>query len=122
MDDSWRKCDGSHERLQWARERKFPGDSQASAARKMNATKSTYSALERAPGTSKWIAMDAIKARYYGEKLGVRWEWLLFGDGEPVESTPNGPTSRLRRAMESATPEQQEMIADLVERVLRTGR
>ena len=51
----------------------------------------TYRAYERGPDSAKNIHLDHTHAILFGKKFGVRWEWLLTGEGGP-SLTPDEPS------------------------------
>jgi len=76
------------DRLEWARLRwqalhEMP-PTKRRAADALGMQENTYSAYERAPGTSKHTPLSYEAARQFADLFGVRWEWLLDGSGEPL--------------------------------------
>lgn len=72
------KLDTPAARLRWARERHRKFDSPTDAARERGWTVSTYLGHENGDRNP---SRDAAKR--YAKAYGVRWEWLLEGDGNP---------------------------------------
>ena len=128
-DCSWRSLKEGWERLGWARRRwqeksGAVGGSAADAAISLGMRPNTYHAYERSPDSSKHSEMDHQDAIRFARKFGVRWEWLLVGQGEPFLSEPE-PTEPMKRAMSvmKLVPEdQQAAIADAIEALTRAGR
>jgi hypothetical protein len=81
----------------------------------------TYRAYERPPGSSKHIELDHQMAIRFARKFKVSWQWLLTGEGSPFDDRMPETLERVVRAMSVATDEQQEAVADFVERIVRTG-
>jgi transcriptional regulator with XRE-family HTH domain len=117
-DESWRKLDGTWDRLKWARKRKY-GTARA-AAEAMGIPENTYRAYERQPDSSKHIPLTHVHAGHFAKRLGVRWEWLLMGEGQPF-ADPASPDARIQRALDGKDEGQKGAIADLLERMFRTG-
>ena len=69
--------DTQGERLRWARERK-EFRSAAAFARRLNIPEVTYRAHEK-----NRRKLSETAARQYAESLGVRWDWLITGEGDP---------------------------------------
>jgi len=70
--------DTTDKRLKWARERHGKYNSPTDAARGFGWTVSTYLGHENG---DRVPSRDAAKR--YGKAYGIRWEWLLEGEGEP---------------------------------------
>lgn len=117
-DDSWKLCVGTWDRLQWARSRVF--ETAQDAAEAFGERPGTYRAYERGPDASKSIPLDHQKAIAFAKRLGVRWEWLLEGKGEPWRATDEY-LDRILAAYEAVDPERRGEMADVVERLLRTA-
>jgi hypothetical protein len=125
MSEEWRDLREGHERLTWAR-RRSRFETQRDAADSLGMNLNTYSAYERAPDKSKHTPLDHQAAIRFGKKFKVNWVWLLTGWGEPTGDplTTNAPLTVLEEAMAKAAkaPEaQQELIADIIERMLKAG-
>lgn len=98
------------ERVRWARSRKF--ETATAAAESMGMRPNTYSAYERRPDSSKHTALDHQAAARFAKKFGVRWEWLLSGEGTPWPGgEPDAPAMRVVNAMNGLSRDRQEEIA-----------
>jgi hypothetical protein len=121
MSDEWRDLKEGWQRLVWAR-RQSKFETAQDAAVSLGMQPGTYRAYEREPGRSKATPLTHQTAIRFGRKFKVNWVWLLTGDGEPFGDAPQ--ESRLERAlfaaMEAPAP-QQELIADVIERLLRAS-
>jgi hypothetical protein len=119
-DESWRKLEGTWDRLKWARKRKFETAKDAAVAMGVNID--TYRAYERHPDSSKHIPLTHVHAGHFAKRLAVRWEWLLRGEGEPFPNTdPASPNARIQRALEGRTTDELEAVADFLEKMPKTG-
>jgi hypothetical protein len=119
-DESWRKLEGTWDRLKWARRQKF--ESGRAAATAMGVEENTYRAYERHPDSSKHIPLTHVHAGHFAKRLGVRWEWLLMGEGPPFpDMDPNSADARIKRAIEDKDDQQKAAIADMLERMFKTG-
>jgi hypothetical protein len=121
MDDhSWRELREGWERLRWARLRKF--ETAQAAAESMGMKPNTYTAYERSPDSSKHTRLDDQAAIRFARKFGVRWEWLLTGEGSPVapEPEPTEPIKRVTDGMKVLPLHHQEAIADAIEALIKT--
>lgn len=121
MDESWRNLEGTWDRLRWARQKKFTKASEAAIA--VGEEAGTYRSYERPPGSSKWSTLDPQQAFHFAKKFGVRWEWLLLGQGEPfaVEIKEDGPEDRVMKAMARVPEEKRADIATAIEALLRNA-
>jgi hypothetical protein len=117
-DERWKTCVGTWDRLRWARLQKYA--TAEDAAPHLGEKAGTYRAYERLPTSSKFTKLDPQKAMHFAAKLGVRWEWLLQGKGEPWRSEDEN-IDRVLVVMESAHPDQRAAIADMVEKLLKAG-
>lgn len=121
----WRALEGQWERLRWARQRwQNTGAVKPTAehaAESLGIKPGTYRAYERGPDTSKHTPFGHQEAMLFGRKFKVSWTWLLLGQGSPFDDQLPEPQERVIRAMAVADPDQQEALADMVERLLRTG-
>jgi hypothetical protein len=108
MDESWRHLEGTWDRLRWARLRKFGTAKDAADA--LGERPNTYSAYERRPNSSKHIALDHQNAAHFAKKLGVRWEWLLLGEGQPFTAEDEA-TTMIKEAVSKAAPERRQKYA-----------
>lgn len=116
-DESWRDLEGTWDRLRWSRKRKF--ERAIEFAQRVGEKPGTYRTYERQPGSSKWTLLDHQNAARFARALGVRWEWLLLGEGEPYPG--DTPRDRIIAALDQATPDQQARVADAVEALLKVG-
>ena len=124
-DQSWRQLeDEPWQRLVWARSRKFP--TAQAAAESLGIRANTYTAYERPPNKSKHTTLGHQQAMRFGEKYGVRWEWLLTGDGSPFreDSDPGDedPTGRVVRLIRGVPRDQQERIVSAIEALVKTDK
>jgi len=108
MDESWRRLEGTWDRLRWARLKKYGTAKDAADA--MGKHPNTYAAYERQPTSSKHIALDHQTAAHFAKKLGVRWEWLLLGEGPPYTQEDEATTS-INEAVQNASPERRNKYA-----------
>ena len=108
-------------RLRWARGRRY--GSAAAFAAEMGMQRNTYTAYERPPGSSKWTAMTFDKASAFARKLGVRWEWLYFGEGTPHPSRHGAVgedrRGRLEEMFDGLEDEEQEAVLTIVESIAK---
>lgn len=84
----------------------------------------TYTAYERRPDSSKHIALDHQAAARFAKKFGVRWEWLLTGEGSPTAGDDtDAPAMRVIDAMQGLSRDRQEEVAAAVVALIkaRTG-
>lgn len=126
-DQSWVGLD-YWERVRWARQRwqRQSGaiETARAAAESLAMKEDTYSAYERRPDSSKHTKLNDQAAIRFARKFGVRWEWLLTGEGEPTlpEPEPTPPMKRALNVMRLVPEDQQEAIADAIEALARAGR
>jgi len=117
-DLSWKKLTEGHERLIWARERwcrlNDVAVSATSGALAVPMAAGTYRSYERPSGASKVTPLSAKAAKRFGRAFGVRWDWLLFGEGTPFAEMPP-MVARTIEAMQNMPVEHQEQIATLAE-------
>jgi hypothetical protein len=118
----WTDLREPHERLRWARmqwqEARGIKPDAGAAAESLGINPHTYRAFERAPGTSKTIALDHQRAMQFGRKFGVSWQWLLIGEGTPQgELTPN--ERRVIDALREAPEARQTAVADAIEQLIK---
>lgn len=117
-DDAWRSTIGTWDRLKWARKRKFATAKDAAVA--MAIDDGTYRAYERQPDSSKHIPLNHVHAGHFAKRLGVRWEWLLMGEGEPWRDSDER-RERILEAYDSASEDRKSAVADAIERLLKAG-
>lgn len=118
-DDRWRECEGSWDRLRWARMQRF--DQAKDAADSMSMKEGTYRAYERRPDSSKHTKLDHQNAIKFARKFRVSWTWLLTGEGTPSDDQLPPAQERVVRAMSEATEDKQQAVAEMIERLLRAG-
>lgn len=121
MSNEWRDLKEGWQRLQWAR-RQSQFETAKDAAISLGMQPGTYRAYEREPGTSKHTPLDHQAAIRFGRKFKINWLWLLTGEGDPKGEPVQ--ESRLERALsraKEAPAEQQDMIADIIERLLKSA-
>ena len=94
-----------HERLTWARQRKFK--SRAEAARALGMKEGTYRAYERAPDASKSIPLDYEAALAFGRKFGVSWVWLLNGSSQDYQAEAETQTLQELQGLVARMDEEQ---------------
>lgn len=118
-DFSWTNLSEPWERLRWARSRKY--ETATAFADAIGMASGTYGHHERSPSASRTTKLDAQKAMRFAKALGIRWEWLAGGPGEPWLDGrgPATPKQRVNRALEALDLEEQERIADAVEALAR---
>lgn len=123
MAETWQRCEGTWDRLRWARKHRYGDKTAKEVAELLGVKPGTYNAYEGEPGVrSKVLALNHEHAFHFAKKLRVRWEWLLLGEGEPWPSDADGPKARAKKAIDGATDEQAEAAADLLERLFgKTG-
>jgi hypothetical protein len=117
-DERWKTCIGTWDRLRWARLQRFETAKDAAIA--LGIEEGTYRAYERTPDSSKHTKLDHQKAMHFAKRLGVRWQWLLLGQGEPWNDEDED-IDRAISVMREADPTRRRDIADLIERLLKAG-
>lgn len=117
-DDTWRSTVGTWDRLKWARRRMYATAKDAAGA--MAIDEGTYRAYERQPNSSKHIPLNHLHARHFAKRLGVRWEWLLLGEGEPWRDNDER-RERILDAYDGASEDRKSAVADAIERLLKAG-
>lgn len=123
MSARWQECEGTWDRLRWARMRWQESNgispNAEAAAESLGIKAGTYRAYERRPGSSKHIPLDHQSAPPLAKKFGVSWLWLLTGDGTPddLELTPN--ERRLISAYREAPEARKTAVADAIEQLLK---
>jgi hypothetical protein len=119
MDTAWTQIEDPWERLKWARLQAGFGTATA-AAESLGMKKDTYSAYERAPGTSKHTSLDHQTAIAAGRKFKVSWTWLLVAEGTPFDRPTTEPQRRAIDAMRAVPEERQAAVADAIEALLKS--
>lgn len=125
MKARWQDCEGTWDRLRWARMRWQEGlgvsPNAEAAATSLGIKPGTYRAYERRPDASKSIALDHQTAPPMAKKFGVSWLWLLTGDGSPdtIELTPN--EQRLISAYREAPEARQTAVVDVIEQLFKSA-
>nr|DAQ12770.1 MAG TPA: hypothetical protein [Caudoviricetes sp.] len=118
MDTSWTEQREPWERLKWARTQ--AGFATAtSAAESLGMKKDTYTAYERAVGSSKHTDIDHQRAIQFGRKFKVSWTWLLAAEGTPFDKPSSPAQERVLSAMANANPDEQDRVAEAVELLLK---
>lgn len=125
MKTRWQDCEGTWDRLRWARMRwqakQGVSPNAEAAAVSLGIKPGTYRAYERRPGESKNIALDHQTAPPLAKKFGVSWIWLLNGDGSPddVDLTPD--ERRIIDAYREAPEARQTAVADAMIQLLKSA-
>ncbi len=120
METSWTQAEESWERLKWAR--LHAGFTTATAAAEsLGLRKDTYTAYERAPGSSKHTQLDHQMAIKAGRKYRVSWTWLLVGDGTPFDKPSNPHQQRAIQAMATVPEEKQAALAEAIEALVKSA-
>lgn len=120
METTWTQAEESWERLKWARIN--AGFTTATAAAEsLGLRKDTYTAYERAPGSSKHTQLDHQMAIKAGRKYRVSWTWLLVGDGTPFDKPSNAHQQRAIQAMATVPEEKQAALAEAIEALVRSA-
>lgn len=120
METTWTQAEESWERLKWARIN--AGFTTATAAAEsLGLRKDTYTAYERAPGSSKHTQLDHQMAIKAGRKYRVSWTWLLVGDGTPFDKPSNPHQRRAIQAMARVPEDKQEALAEAIEKLVGTA-
>lgn len=117
-DERWKTCIGTWDRLRWARLQKF--STAEDAAPSLGEKPGTYRSYERPPNSSKHTPLDAQHAFHFAKRLGVRWEWLLRGEGAPWRD-PDENLDRIIVAYEEQPADRRAEIAEAIVRLLRAG-
>lgn len=126
MTARWQDCEGTWDRLRWARmqwqEKNGVSPNAEAAAESLGIKPGTYRAYERRPGSSKSIALDHQTAPPLAKKFGVNWQWLLTGHGRPDqldELTPN--ERKIIDALREAPEARQTAVAEAMIQLLKAG-
>lgn len=104
--------------MKWARRQRFETAQDAAAALGVNVN--TYRAYERQPNSSKHTPLDHVHAGHFAKRLGVRWEWLLQGQGAPW-ADPDEHRERVLNAYDNADPDRRAAIAAAIEQLLKSA-
>lgn len=123
MDESaWSRLREANDRIRWARLRWQTAQGGATTAKaaadSLGMQENTYTAYER-PETGKHTKLDHQRAIQFGRKFQTNWVWLLTGEETPFERTE--AQDRAMKAMASVPPARQELIAETVEALAKTG-
>lgn len=101
------------ERLRWAREShgSYPRAEKFAAA--VGESAANYRKYERLPSDSANYAKDFpyAKAVAWADKLDVRWQWLLEGEGLPWRDE-EAPLEKAARLLQGRPVEEQERIIE----------
>lgn len=113
-DTSWAQADEPWKRLQWARgQTEFA--TPTAFARACRVDVQQYLAMEAEPGRSRVRKLDPETAQKVARKTGLRWEWILTGDGQPW-MLDTAASDRVRAALKGVLPDDEvEQIASLTE-------
>lgn len=116
--DGWQHLRGTWDRLKWARSLRFSTAQDAATALGVNPV--TYRTYERQPDSSRSTPLDHQLAMRFARRLGVRWEWLLLGEGAPwIDEDEN--RERILLAYDSAPPERRAAVAEAIETLLKAS-
>ncbi|RAK51613.1 hypothetical protein DJ017_17405 [Phenylobacterium soli] len=80
----------------------------------------TYRAYEREPDSSKHTPLDHQHAMHFAKRMGVRWEWLLLGEGAPWRDEDER-REKILEAYDEATEDRKAAVADAIVRLLKAG-
>jgi hypothetical protein len=120
-DETWRNCEGTWDRLRWARIN-YGFETAKDAAAALGMKEGTYRSYERRPDSSKHTPLDHQVAATFATKYRVNWLWLLLGQGGPFDRLLTPAQERILAATSTASTEDQERVAAAVEALLgRTG-
>lgn len=117
-DDGWRNLVGSWDRLKWSRLRKW--ETAKDAAEALGVNVNTYRAYERQPHSSKHTPLDHVHAGHFAKRMGVRWEWLLQGQGEPW-TDGDETREKVLEAYDGADPAKREALAQAIITLLKSA-
>lgn len=120
-DDRWKSCDGSWDRLRWARMHRTKFETAESAAESLGMKPNTYRNFERQPGGSRHKPLDHQHAIRFARKFKVNWIWLLTGEGSPDTPELTPAQERMLNATRGASEEEQARAATVVEAMLSKG-
>ncbi|MGH1574332.1 hypothetical protein ACRAWG_31385 [Methylobacterium sp. P31] len=118
--EGWRNAAHPWERLTWARKHwqaqtETLETTAKQAAEALGLKEGTYRAYERAPGTSKSIALNHQDAIRFARKFKVSWQWLIAGEGTPFDDDLPEAQERVLRVMSSLPESKQKALADMIE-------
>ncbi len=121
----WDQLREPHERLRWARiqwqlKKGIKPDAGA-AAESMGIKPHTYRAYERAPDTSKHTVLDHQHAIQFGRKFGVSWQWLLTGDGSPLDVSLSDTERHMIEVFRTAPESRQAAVVLALEALLKSA-
>lgn len=111
-------CKGTWDRLKWARLQKFGTAEDAAPA--LGEKAGTYRQYERKPDSSRAVELDHQKAAHFAKKLGVRWQWLLQGEGTPYFD-PDENINRIVARLHELDPGPRAEWVETIDRLLKTG-
>jgi len=117
----WTDCEGSWDRLRWARLAKTKFDTAEAAAESLGMKPNTYRNYEREPGGSRHKPLDHQHAIRFARKFKVNWIWLLTGEGSPDTPDITPAQERILQATRGASEEDQARAAAVVEAMLKKG-
>lgn len=127
MNARWQDCEGTWDRLRWARmrwqEASGVSPNAEAAAASLGIKPGTYRAYERRPDSSKHIPLDDQTAPPLAKKFGVSWIWLLKGAGSPdadIESL-SPDERRVIDALREAPKARQAAAADAITQLLKSA-
>jgi hypothetical protein len=115
-DQSWRNCVGTWDRLKWARMRRFETAKEAAIA--LGEKEGTYRSYERQPDSSKHTPLDHQNAAHFAKRFGVRWEWLLLGEGSPWRDADER-RERILDLYDQAAEADRDFLLQTIERLLK---
>lgn len=119
--DAWQECEGSWDRLRWARMNRTKFDTAEDAAKSLGMKPNTYRNFERQPGGSRHKPLDHQHAASFARKFKVNWIWLLTGEGSPDTPSLTPAQERALAAMRGASEADQERAVAVVEALLKKG-
>ena len=117
----WTDCEGSWDRLRWARLTKTKFDTAEAAAESLGMKPNTYRNYEREPGGSRHKPLDHQHAIRFARKFKVSWIWLLTGEGSPDTPDITPAQERMLQATRGVSEEDQARAAAVVEAMLKKG-
>lgn len=114
LDTEWATLTEPHERLKWARQR-ANFSTQKSGAQALQMEVGTYSQYERAPDSSRSVALNHQLAIAAGRKFKVSWTWLLVGEGTPFDRPATEHQRRAIELMADLSDEKQDAFVKALE-------